>query len=178
MKAYYLQKRHLLSKATMEKRLIRVKAIQTWMRGRTDVSIIWTDEKIFTIESVHNHHNDRILARDINSIPVNQRTIFKWQKSASVMVWAGVRSCSKKMPLIFIPKGVKVNQVVYLNMLKDQVLPWINSEVWEHSYCFQQDGAPSRTAKTVQKWCKNHFQAFWPIRPPSSPDLNVMDFAI
>ena len=33
-------------------------------------------------------------------------------------------------------------------------------------------------ARIVQQWCQDNFQRFWPerFRPPSSPDLNVMDF--
>ncbi|QQP32462.1 Uncharacterized protein FKW44_024784 [Caligus rogercresseyi] len=31
-----------------------------------------------------------------------------------------------------------------------QVLPWIEKQEWEDSYCFQQDGAPSHIAKLVQ----------------------------
>ena len=40
--------------------------------------------------------------------------------------------------------------------------------------------APSHTAKMVQQWCHDNFLQFWPktFWPPSSPDLNVMDFAI
>ena len=35
-------------------------------------------------------------------------------------------------------------------------------------------------ARIVQQWCQDNFQRFWPkcVWPPSSPDLNVMDFSI
>lgn len=180
MRPFHLQKRHLLSGATMEKRLARSKLLLKWMNSCTRTSIIWTDEKIFTVEQAFNSHNDRILGRKRKDIPVNEQSIFRRQKPASVMVWAGVTSCGKKTPLIFIPEGVKVNQDVYLDMLRQKVLPWINSQQWEHSYLFQQDGAPSHTAKKVQAWCEQAFQGFWPRQmwPPSSPDLNVMDFSI
>ena len=40
--------------------------------------------------------------------------------------------------------------------------------------------APSHTANMVQQWCQDNSQWFWPksFWPPSSPDLNVMDFVI
>lgn len=46
-------------------------------------------------------------------------------------------------------------------------------------YCFQQDGAPAHTAKTVQQRCDENLTDFitkdeW---PPSSPDLNPLDFS-
>ena len=85
-----------------------------------------------------------------------------------------------KTPLIFIEEGVKVNQNVYKDMLEAKVLPWVNSEVWPRSYAFQQDGAPAHTANSVQDWCQDNFERFWPkcFWPPSSPDLNPMDFSV
>ena len=43
-----------------------------------------------------------------------------------------------------------------------------------------QDGVTSHTARTVQIWCKNNFNSFWSkeLWPPSSPDLNPMDFGV
>ncbi|XP_059096829.1 uncharacterized protein LOC131891318 [Tigriopus californicus] len=180
MKAYHLQKRQLPSAATVTKRLSRAKVLRDWMKAWPEKSIIWTDEKIFTVEQAYNSHNDRILARDIKKVPVNNKTIFWRQHPASVMVWAGVTSCGKKTPLIFIPEGVKVNQALYLEMLTEKILPWVQSQHWDQSFCFQQDGAPNHTANKVQEWCQNFFPEFWSeeMWPPSSPDLNVMDYAI
>ncbi len=180
MTPYRLQKRQALGAAQRKKRLARSKILAKVLSADTHPSIIWTDEKLFTVEAVHNTHNDRILAVDINSIPVGEKSVFRRQKPASVMVWAGVSSCGRKTPLIFIPEGAKVNQTAYLEMLVDQVLPWIESMEWPSSYIFQQDGAPAHTANRVQEWCKKNFEGFWAkdIWPPSSPDLNVMDFAI
>ena len=44
----------------------------------------------------------------------------------------------------------------------------------------QQDGATSHTAKLVQSFCKDNFKGFWSkeLWPPSSPDLNPMDFGV
>ena len=51
--------------------------------------VLWTDEKLFTVQAVHNHQNDRIWLPDINMVPVERRSSFRRQKPASVMVWAG-----------------------------------------------------------------------------------------
>lgn len=103
------------------------------------------------------------------------KTVFKRQKPASV-VWVGLTSCVKKTLLIFIPKRVKVNQNAYLDMLKQEVLPWINRNTWPKSYCFQQDGAPSHIANKIWRWCFETFDEFWTkdMCPPSSLDLNAM----
>ncbi len=48
--------------------------------------------------------------------------MFRHQKPSSIMVWAAVSDCGKKLFLIFIPEDVKVNQTTYLDMLKKEVL--------------------------------------------------------
>ena len=77
--------------------------------------VLWTDEKLFTVEAVHNTQYDWTWAKN-----VEQQISFQRQKPASIMVWAGV--CGQKTPLIFIEAGIKVNQYIYLSMLKDEVL--------------------------------------------------------
>ena len=52
-------------------------------------------------------------------IPLNERITYKRKKLASVVVWAGVTSTGEKTRLTFIEEGVKINQDVYLNMLKN-----------------------------------------------------------
>ncbi len=96
------------------------------------------------------------------------------------MVWAGVTSDGKKTPLIFIEEGVKVDMGVYLHLLSEDVAPWIKSEYGGAPIIFQQDRAPAHTSNLTQHFCKAIFPGFWPknLWPPSSPDLNIMDFSI
>ena len=72
-----------------------------------------------------------------------------------------------------------MNSQVYLKMLEENVLPWL-TETFGEQYIFTQDGAPAHTSNVSQKWCKEHFQGFWDknMWPPSSPDINPMDFSI
>ena len=58
-----------------------------------------------------------MLAKNIKDIPSNIRVVGKRQKPASCMVWAGVTCDEQKIPLIFIEEGVKVNYMVYLDLL-------------------------------------------------------------
>ena len=146
----------------------------------TQPPVLWADEKLFSVKVIHNSQNDRIWIQNLNSVPVEQRTAFRRQKPDSVMVWAGATATGLKTPLIFIEEGVKINQHVYLKMLKDTALPWVNEVAGEEGITFQQDGATSHTAKMVQEWCEANFKSFWSkeFLPPSSPDLNPMDFGI
>ena len=177
---YKKQRRQLLSDATKAKRLVRGRKILKRLCSGTAPPVLWTDEKLFTVQAVHNNQNDRILAKSKEDIPVETRTAFRRQKPASVMVWAGVTTDGKKMPLHFIEEGVKVNQAVYLDMLSEVVVPWVEAEYGRSPLTFQQDSAPSHSANLVQTFCADMFSDFWPkeLWPPSSPDLNVMDYSI
>ena len=96
------------------------------------------------------------------------------------MVWAAV-SLEEKSPLIFVPKGVIINKVVYIDkILKDGFMPWTSEMYPNVNWTFQQDGATSHTANLTQQWCRDHRPAFiskeeW---PPNSPDLNVLGFCV
>ncbi|QQP50982.1 Putative LOC100197594 [Caligus rogercresseyi] len=56
------------------------------------------------------------------------KTVFGRQKLPSVMVWAGVTSDVKKAPLNFVNKGVKLDQAVYLYLLSEEVVIWVQRE--------------------------------------------------
>ena len=45
---------------------------------------------------------------------------------------------------------------------------------------FQQDSAPAHKAKITQEWCEENLPDFipWTLWPPSSPDLNPLDYSI
>lgn len=180
MRCYKFVKRQVLSEATMLKRMTRGKKIKSFLKASPRPDVIWTDEKIFTVEQTHNRQNDRLYCANIEDIPLSLRTCFIRQHPASVMVWGGVCDNGLKTPLIVIPQGVKVNSQVYIELLETQVLGWINEQDWQQGYCFMQDGAPSHTSRITQAWCKENFSTFWDKEtwPPSSPDLNPMDFSV
>ncbi len=180
MKPFTLQKRQVLTEATKVKRLTRAKHLLSRIRKGTLKNVVFTDEKIFTVETFQNRHNDKVLARDISKVPTNQKTVFRIQHPASVMVWAGI-TAEGKAPLVFVPPGVKVNAQFYIkSVLEEAVLPWSREMFKNEPWTFMQDGAPSHTAKVTQDWLKKSFPGFltkeeW---PPSSPDLNPMDFSV
>jgi transposase len=161
----------------MSTRLTRCKLLKQRFANSAHRQILFTDEKLFTIEQAYNSQNNRIWSKES---PGTSAIISRTQKPASVMVWAGV-TATGKTPLVFIDSGVKINQEVYRQMiLKDVVHPWTKRHFGKIKWTLQQDSAPSHRAKATQQWCKQHFPNFisseeW---PPYSPDLNPLDYSI
>ncbi len=81
-------------------------------------------------------------------------------------------------PPVFIPQGLKVNAQVYQDLLKEHIIPWLESTYPSGEYTWQQDGAPAHTAKTTQAFLAANMTNFWrkEMCPPSSPDLSILDF--
>ena len=145
-----------------------------------DNNFLFSDEKIITIEQIHNHQNDRVYAANLQSIDPNVKFVTRRQGPLSVMVWAGICSTGKT-PLVFIEKGVKIHQEVYQSkILENVLLPWSQTHFGNQRWIFQQDSAPSHRAKLTVEWLRKNVPDFitpqeW---PPYSPDLNPMDFSI
>jgi inhibitor of nuclear factor kappa-B kinase subunit alpha len=97
------------------------------------------------------------------------------------MVFGLVASNGMKMPPVFLETGFRMGAKEYLDrILVNQVLPWVQSNFPNNNgYVFMQDGAPCHTAKSTQNWLGDHLN-FWSKEtwPPSSPDLNPLDFSI
>ena len=177
LRPYKKRKIHGMSEAQKQKRFHRTKVLLDWRR---DDEIIFSDEKLFLLQESFNPQNDRIWSSSIEDIPADKRSIKRFQNASSVMVWGAI--CKRgKLPLIFIEKGVKINQQYYLdNVLKSHLLVEAKKLFGDEYYCFQQDGAPAHTAKSVQEWCEENLPDFIPKDewPPSSPDLNPLDFFV
>jgi len=180
MSPYKLQKRQLLSGHTIEKRVTRTRLLLNRIKEGTLPNIIFSDEKLFSVQQSHNHQNDRILSRRREESSGSAGKVFRTQKPASVMVWAAI-SDRGKSPLVFVPQGVKINKERYIeDILEGALLPWCNSVYGDEVWTFQQDGATSHTARVTQLWCRENCPSWiskeeW---PPSSPDLNPLDFSL
>ncbi|GFS84128.1 DDE_3 domain-containing protein [Trichonephila clavipes] len=71
------------------------------------------------------------------------------QYPKSAMVWGGI-CASDKTPLVFVEKGVKINQIVYRrDIIEAVVLPWHFGNV---NWMLQQDSAPVCKVKKAQEW--------------------------
>jgi transposase len=179
-KAYKLQEVHLLTpkmkqvRLTRSKGLLQLDAVRQWER------IVFSDEKIFTIEQALNRQNDRIWAADNSASSAQLRKVGRSQKPASLMVWAAVTATGKSS-LHFTDPGVKMDQAYYRDrILEGALIPWAGQHFGTQQWTFQQDSAPSHRARLTQQWCAAHLPAFinsaqW---PPYSPDLNPLDYAV
>lgn len=168
-----------LSLEIRRKRLERCRALKRRHEDWNLENVLFSDEKIFTVEATTNRQNDRVLCPSVSNIPENIRYVGRSQKPASVMVWAGV-SANQRTNLVFVEKGVKINSHTYRDLILEPVVKQCGHKLFQDQHwIFQQDGAPSHTANMIQEWCRREIPEFitkeeW---PPSSPDLNPMDYA-
>ena len=83
--------------------------------------------------------------------------------------------------LYLYPKGVKISAIIYRQLILDPVVKHMSKNMFNNTpFIFQQDGAPTHTANISQMWLRENIPGFitkeqW---PPSSPDLNPIDFSI
>ena len=85
-------KAQVLSQTVKTKRLSRAKLLLEKLKDGRQPPVLWTDEKLFTVQAIHNHQNDRIYAVNKEDIPLIERIANKRQQPESVMVCAGATS--------------------------------------------------------------------------------------
>ena len=175
--SYKLQKVQLLTDENKRVRLQRCRQLKRRAAAQRWERILFTDEKLFTVEQAHNQQNDRSWSAEA---PGTSAIVEHRQNPESVMVWGGI-CASGKTTLVLVDQGVKINQEVYRrNILETVVLPWAQQHFGDVNWTFQQDSASAHKAKTTQYWCRTHFPDFiasseW---PPYSPDLNPMNYGV
>ena len=106
--------------------------------------------------------------------------VMKTKFLATVMVFGVVSSEGHIMPPHIFKVGLKVNTKVYLDVLKSVVIPWCNQVGGGRLWVWQQDSAPAHKSKETQAWLQKECYDFVPFShwPPSSPDLNPLDYFI
>ena len=145
MHSFKRRKIHFLTEKVKAKRLERCKGQLRKHVTHDLLNIIFTDEKIFTIEEALNSQNDRIISYKASTIDPALKYLPRVQKPLSVMVWAGI-SAVGRTPLIFVPSGVKINSITYCNLILEPVVKNLSENMFNgESFIFQQDGAPAHT---------------------------------
>jgi DDE superfamily endonuclease len=175
-KSYVMRRGHFMSAKNRENRLIRSKRLLNNLKHPEEPNILWffSDEKNFDQDQKVNRKNDRWLCSDPSEVPIVMHTKFP----SSVMVFGVVTNEGHVMPPYFFPQGLRVNADAYIETLDTIVKPWIDTVAQGRPYVFQQDSAPAHTASKTQEWLAENFHDFITpnIWPPSSPDLNPLDY--
>ena len=69
---YKKVKRQVLSRPTREKRLQRARLLLKLLKDCTQ-PVLWTDEKLFTVQAIQNPQNDQVWSQNIGKIPAEKR---------------------------------------------------------------------------------------------------------
>ncbi len=171
---------HLLTARLRKIRADRCKKLLKRFKNNGHRRILFSDEKIFTIEEKINRQNDRVYAKTCYEANEKAPRVTRAHHPPSVMVWWGV-SYEGATKIHFCDAGVKTNAAVYEKMLDDVVEP-LNRSLFENTedWCFQQDSAPAHKAKRIQKWLADNVPDFIATNdwPSGSPDLNPLDYSL
>ena len=144
--------------------------------------LLFVDEKYFTVDQVINSRTDRFITKKrVRDVPDAIWSVQKSKHPVQIMMFGLVSSNGLKMPPVFLESGFRLGAKDCLDrILIPHVLPWVKANFKNNeNVVFVQDGAPCHSAKLVQNWLSENLK-FWPkeVWPPSSPDLNPLDFSI
>ena len=168
----------MLTRAAKQRRLDRAATLLHTIEATGTDNVVYSDEKQFCISQQLNRQNDRVLAPSRNDIPAGVAAVERQKSAASVMVWAAV-SAGWKSELVFLPQGTKITAAIYQeHVLNGPVLNAARNQFRRQKWIFTQDGAPSHTAQSSRRWFQDNKVPLLENWPPSSPELNPMDFYV
>lgn len=180
LKAYRRSTGHYLDARLKKQRVLKCRRLLQRYAHNGHRRILFTDEKIFTIEESFNRQNDRVYASSSREAREKAPKVQRGHHPSSVMVWWGV-SYSGATQLHFCEKGVKTSAKVYENTVLEPIVKDLNKSLFRNqNWSFQQDSAPAHKARSTQGWLERHVPDFistadW---PSGSPDLNPLDYKL
>lgn len=131
--------------------------------------VIWSDESKFELFK----SKGKVIVWRKNGTALKPKNLTPTVKhgGGSVMVW-GCMTASGVGKLEFIDG--KMDQYVYKNILRKNLLASARQLNIETDFVFQQDNDPKHTARSVKNWLDTHVENVleW---PPQSPDLNPIE---
>lgn len=164
-------------------RNIRAKRAKALIRRHANEGhrqILFTDEKIFTVEQKYNRQNDRVYAHSSREAADKIGKIERGHHPAAVMVWWGV-AYDGVTQLHFCEQGVKTRAANYQTDILENVVKPLNDTLFAGKHwIFQQDSAPAHKAKSTQRWLELNLPEFIAAEdwPSGSPDLNPLDYRL
>ncbi|GBN05253.1 hypothetical protein AVEN_116384-1 [Araneus ventricosus] len=113
-------------------------------------------------------------------MPSARRTVVPLLYSRSYTGWWwqyydwGTFSWAALGPVVVVEQTMKAAN--YLNIIADQLHPYMAFVFPTGNGIFQQDNAPCHKAQIVLEWFEEHTDEFHLMSsPPNSPDLNLME---
>ena len=156
----------LLTTTMLKKRLAFCKKYKNWSQADWR-KVLFSDEATF----LQFPAGPRFVRRPLKSSAVNPRYTARTVKHPpSIMVW-GCFSYHGRGAITILPRGVKMNTNVYLNILEEKLENFM--DIYSCS-TFQQDSAPCHVSKKSKDWFRQHSICLldW---PGNSPDLNPIE---
>ena len=169
-------KRQLLTAKQKAKRVTNGKRLLSKLKKVKKGTVkVFSDKMLFKVDAFTYAQTHCLVPAEAEPIP-----ILRTKHPQSVMMLGVVGSDGQKMPPYFFKVGLKITGEVYRWVMGHVVKPWLNQAYPDGNYIWQQDSAPGHMAALTQNWCKNHLPDFIPkdLWPPSSPDLNPLDYAV
>ncbi|KAJ4434476.1 hypothetical protein ANN_23038 [Periplaneta americana] len=161
LRAYRRSTGHYLDARLKKQRVLKCRRLLQRYVNNGHRRILFTDEKIFTIEESFNRQNDRVYASCSREAREKAPKVQRDHHPSSVMVWWGAK--------------------VYENTVLEPIVKDLNQTLFRNqNWSFQQDSAPAHKARSTQEWLERHVPDFistadW---PSSSPDLNPLDYKL
>ena len=170
-----------LCEREMNLRVLRGKRLLRLLTWENLFRTFFTDETMFKLGSVRCRQNDRFYAKVNKKSEVPENRLMKQVTGypTKLMVSAAVSKLGKTS-IIFVESGLKVDGEKYRNHLLKSLIPQMKRIAKETPYIFQQDGATAHTATDTIEYLQKKVPQLIPpdFWPPSSPDLNPLDYGI
>ncbi|GFX79330.1 transposable element Tcb1 transposase [Trichonephila clavipes] len=133
--------------------------------------VIWSDESTFTLFQTTGRVYVWRTPKEAFALECIVRTVK--HGGGSLMVWRAI-SWRGLGPLVTLHGKVKAAH--YVNILGDQVHPFVQTSFPGECPLYQDDNVPIHTAKIVQEWFAEHEGEVGHLDwPPQSPDLNIIE---
>ena len=140
----------MLTTAQREKRLERCQRILNFLKSNGGKVIVFSDEKNFLVDKYLNRRKSRYIAKRPEDVHESVRFIPRSKHPAKVMMLGVVCSDGYLLPPIWI--NGNLDSKMYKYILIHKIIPVLNSRYGEGNFVWTQDGAPSHTSDTVQKY--------------------------
>uniref|UniRef100_A0A0N5BZM4 Transposase n=1 Tax=Strongyloides papillosus TaxID=174720 RepID=A0A0N5BZM4_STREA len=102
----------VLTEQAKQNRKEKCKKLRDFFKVRRKEDVLWSDEKVFTVEVAKNSQNHRQHLSPALKNTRKRKIGTRSQFPKSLIVWGGI-SALGKIPLLFIDKNVKINSKIY-----------------------------------------------------------------